>query len=255
MLRTITSKPETQRSIYLVAELSHPDARQKCIFYFKSDDDRGSFWDYICRETTKTRLVYWYKMLQGINFSIPLVSHCSIQQLCPCRVKGYSCCSCREAGRDHPGSSLPPCSPRSSEDGGKERKLCCSFFPRGVSEAAKTDRGKGPERGLRYSLVVVAYPLSMYLLLRIAHVQSQWQPSKALTEATYLGWGEEEETTGHNVFIIHPRHKQQGINYQTVAHTSVAYTVYTGNCGFKKISRMIFLWLLVCLYGACCFVL
>lgn len=41
-----------------MAELSHPDARQKCIFYFKSDDDRGSFWDYMCRETTKTRLVY-----------------------------------------------------------------------------------------------------------------------------------------------------------------------------------------------------
>lgn len=124
-----------------------------------------------------------------------------------------------------------------------------------MSEAAKADRGKGTERGLRYSLVVVAYLLSMYLLPRIAHLQSQWQPSKALTEPTYLGWGEEEEMMGHNVFIIHPRHKQQAVNYQTVAYTAVAYMVYIGNCGLKKISRMIFLCLLVCLYGACCFVL
>lgn len=139
--------------------------------------------------------------------------------------------------------------------GERGRKLHCSFFPHGVSEAAKTDGGKGPERGPRYSLVVVAYPLSMYLLLRIAHVHSQWQPWKALTEPTYSGWGEEEEKTGHNVFIIHPRHKQQAVNYQTVAHTVVAYTGYTGNCCLKKISRMVFLWLLVCLYWACYLVL
>lgn len=255
MLRTITSKSEALRSICFVAELSHPDARQKSVFYFKSDDDRGSFWNYICRETSKTGFVYWYKMLQSINFSIPLVSHCSIQQLCPCRVKGYSCCSCREAGWDHPGSSFLP-SLLSQEQWGwgeGERKLHCSFFPHRVSEAA--DRGKGPERGLRYLLVVLAYSLSVYFLLRIAHVQCQWQPWKPHTEPTYLGWGEEEDKTGHNVFIIHPRHKQQAVNYQTVAHTAVAYMVYTGNCGLRKISRVIFLWLLVCLYGACCLVL
>lgn len=38
--------------------------------------------------------------------------------------------------------------------GERRKKLCYSSFPRGRSEAAKTDGDKGPERGLKYSLAV-----------------------------------------------------------------------------------------------------
>lgn len=187
-------------------------------------------------------------MLQGTNFSIPLVSHCSFQQLCPCRVKGCSCRSCCEAGWDHLGSTFPPCSSRSSGDGGKREEVMLQLLSPWSVKGCK-DRWR---QGARERTKVLACGGCLSPLnVPFAKDSSCSEPMAALkgTHRTYLfGRGRGRGEDRSQCIYYPPRQKQQAVNYWTVAHTAVAHTAHTGNCCLKRVSRMIFLWLLVCLY-------
>jgi len=55
---------------------------------------------------------------------------------------------------------------------------------------------------------------------------------KGTHNTSLFGMGRREDR--HNVFVIHPRHNQQAVNYWVVAYTAVAYTAYMGNRRLTK---------------------
>lgn len=131
-------------------------------------------------------------MLQDTNFSIPLVSHCSIQQLSPCRVKGCSCCSCCEAGWDHPGSSFSLCFPGSSENGEKEGEVMLQLLSPWSVRGCKDKWRQGAREGTTVPVVVP-------VIVPSAEDSSCSEPMEALksTHRTYLfgmGRGREDRT-------------------------------------------------------------